>query len=207
MAAEAREILGWRLGAPDLGCAWVVEVGASGYRHRRPTISLTCIGLGMGASQSMCTIRPLVAAICFHQMFEGMGLGGCILQAEYDARMKAGLVFFFATTMSFGVVLGLALTGVYRDNSPTALVVVGLHNAASARLLHYMALIELLAADFLGPKLHGSVRLQLVCLAAVLLGVGAMPRPSAIVLQASAACFPDPPPEHHFQPDPAKSGR
>ncbi|KAI4981762.1 hypothetical protein ZWY2020_022254 [Hordeum vulgare] len=131
-----------------------------------------------------------------------MGLVGCILQEEYDARMKAGLVFFFATTMSFGS--SGSATGVW-DNSPTALVVVGLHNATSAGLLHYMALIELLAADFLGPKLHGSVRLQLVCLAAVLLGVGAMPRPSAILLQASAACFPDPPPEHHFQPDPARS--
>ncbi|KAF7106648.1 hypothetical protein CFC21_107368 [Triticum aestivum] len=132
------------------------------------------IGLGMGASQSVCTIRPLVAAICFHQMFEGMGLGGCILQAEYGVKMKAGLVFFFSTTMPFGVALGLALTKVYRDNSPTALIVVGLLNAASTGLLHYMALVELLAADFLGPKLQGSVRLQLVCLAAVLLGAGAM---------------------------------
>ncbi|KAE8818203.1 Fe(2+) transport protein 1 [Hordeum vulgare] len=140
-------------------------------------------------------------------MFEGMGLGGCILQAEYGARMKAGLVFFFATTMPFGVALGLVLTRVYRDNSPTALVVVGLLNAASAGLLHYMALVELLAADFLGAKLQGSVRLELVCLAAVLLGAGAMPRPSAIVLQAPAAYLPDPPREHHFQPEPARSGR
>ena len=54
---------------------------------------------------------------------------------------------------------GLALTKVYRENSPTALVVVGLLNAASAGLLHYMALVELLAADFMGPRLQGSVRL------------------------------------------------
>lgn len=38
------------------------------------------IGLSLGASDNPCTIRPLVAALCFHQMFEGMGLGGCILQ-------------------------------------------------------------------------------------------------------------------------------
>ncbi|PUZ37657.1 hypothetical protein GQ55_9G137700 [Panicum hallii var. hallii] len=132
------------------------------------------IGLGMGASQSVCTIRPLVAAMCFHQLFEGMGLGGCILQAEYGARMKAGLVFFFSTTTPFGIALGLALTKVYRENSPTALVVVGLLNAASAGLLHYMALVELLAADFMGPRLQGSVRLQLLSFAAVLLGAGGM---------------------------------
>ncbi|KAE8769462.1 metal ion transporter-like protein [Hordeum vulgare] len=132
------------------------------------------IGLGMGASQSVCTIRPLVAAMCFHQMFEGMGLGGCILQAEYGTKMKAGLVFFFSTTTPFGIALGLALTKVYKDNSPTALIVVGILNAASAGLLHYMALVELLAADFMGPKLQSSVRLQLICLTAVLLGAGGM---------------------------------
>ncbi|KAJ1294254.1 hypothetical protein BS78_01G132100 [Paspalum vaginatum] len=132
------------------------------------------IGLGMGASQSVCTIRPLVAAMCFHQLFEGMGLGGCILQAEYGARMNSALVFFFSTTTPFGIALGLALTKVYRENSPTALIVVGLLNAASAGLLHYMALVELLAADFMGPKLQGSVKLQLLSFLAVLLGAGGM---------------------------------
>ncbi|CAN6287305.1 unnamed protein product [Urochloa humidicola] len=132
------------------------------------------IGLGMGASQNVCTIRPLVAALCFHQLFEGMGLGGCILQAEYGARARSVLVFFFSTTTPFGIALGLALTRVYSDSSPTALIVVGLLNAASAGLLHYMALVDLLAADFMGPKLQGSVRLQLVSFAAVLLGAGGM---------------------------------
>lgn len=132
------------------------------------------IGIGMGASQNICTIRPLVAALCFHQLFEGMGLGGCILQAEYGMKMKSVLVFFFSTTTPFGIALGLALTKVYKDNSPTALIVVGLLNAASAGLLHYMALVDLLAADFMGPKLQGSVRLQLVSFLAVFLGAGGM---------------------------------
>ncbi|MBA0850640.1 hypothetical protein Goshw_003284, partial [Gossypium schwendimanii] len=38
------------------------------------------IGATMGMSQNQCTIRPLVAALAFHQVFEGMGLGGCIAQ-------------------------------------------------------------------------------------------------------------------------------
>jgi len=40
------------------------------------------IGISLGASNNTCTIKGLVAALCFHQMFEGMGLGGCILQAS-----------------------------------------------------------------------------------------------------------------------------
>ncbi|XP_039062410.1 zinc transporter 1-like [Hibiscus syriacus] len=38
------------------------------------------IGISLGASESPKTIRPLVAALTFHQFFEGMGLGGCISQ-------------------------------------------------------------------------------------------------------------------------------
>ncbi|KAL2942981.1 Zinc transporter 1 [Bienertia sinuspersici] len=38
------------------------------------------IGLSMGTSQKLDTIKPLIAALCFHQFFEGIGLGGCIVQ-------------------------------------------------------------------------------------------------------------------------------
>lgn len=40
------------------------------------------IGIGLGVSETPKTIRPLVAAITFHQLFEGMGLGGCIAQVK-----------------------------------------------------------------------------------------------------------------------------
>ncbi|XP_065616568.1 zinc transporter 8 [Quercus suber] len=40
------------------------------------------IGISLGASESPKTIRPLVAALTFHQFFEGMGLGGCISQGQ-----------------------------------------------------------------------------------------------------------------------------
>ncbi|XP_055960385.1 zinc transporter 1-like isoform X2 [Mercurialis annua] len=40
------------------------------------------IGISLGASESPKTIRPLLAALTFHQFFEGMGLGGCIFQQQ-----------------------------------------------------------------------------------------------------------------------------
>ncbi|KAF5189540.1 Zinc transporter [Thalictrum thalictroides] len=132
------------------------------------------IGLSLGASNNTCTIKPLVAGLCFHQMFEGMGLGGCILQAEYKFAKKAIMVFFFSVTTPFGIVLGSALSNVYKENSPDSLITVGLLNASSAGLLIYMALVDLLAADFMGPKLQGSIKLQLKSYAAVLLGAGSM---------------------------------
>ncbi|PSS11125.1 Fe(2+) transport protein [Actinidia chinensis var. chinensis] len=132
------------------------------------------IGLSMGASNNTCTIKPLVAALCFHQMFEGMGLGGCILQADYKLFKKAAMAFFFAVTTPFGIALGIALSKTYKENSPTALITVGLLNASSAGLLIYMALVDLLSADFMGPKLQGSIKLQIKSYVAVLLGAGGM---------------------------------
>ncbi|CAA7061282.1 unnamed protein product [Microthlaspi erraticum] len=132
------------------------------------------IGLSVGATNNTCTIKGLIAALCFHQMFEGMGLGGCILQAEYGWVKKAVMAFFFAVTTPFGVALGIALSKTYKENSPDSLISVGLLNASSAGLLIYMALVDLLAADFMGQKMQGSIKLQLKSYGAVLLGAGGM---------------------------------
>lgn len=134
----------------------------------------TVIGLSMGASQNVCAIRPLVAAMCIDLVFDGIGLGSCIVLADYSFKMKSLLVSLFSMAMPSGIALGLALTKVYKEHSPTALVVVGLLNAASAGLLHYLALVELLAAHFMGSKLQSSIKLQFLSLLAVLLGVGVM---------------------------------
>ncbi|KHN42971.1 Putative zinc transporter 10 [Glycine soja] len=132
------------------------------------------IGLGMGASNNTCAIRGLIAAMCFHQMFEGMGLGGCILQAEYKFLKKVIMVVFFSVTTPFGIALGIAMSTTYKENSPSALITVGLLNASSAGLLIYMALVDLLSADFMSPRLQGSIKLQLKSYVAVFLGAGGM---------------------------------
>ncbi|KFK44913.1 hypothetical protein AALP_AA1G319000 [Arabis alpina] len=132
------------------------------------------IGLSLGATNNTCTIKGLIAALCFHQMFEGMGLGGCILQAEYGWIKKAMMAFFFAVVTPFGVALGMALSKSYKENSPASLITVGLLNASSAGLLIYTALVDLLAADFMGPKMQKSIKLQMKSYAAVLLGAGGM---------------------------------
>ncbi|CAN4081883.1 unnamed protein product [Withania somnifera] len=97
-----------------------------------------------------------------------------IAMAEYKFLKKAVMAFFFAVTTPFGIALGIALSSTYEENSPRALITVGLLNASSAGLLIYMALVDLLAADFMGDKLQGSVKLQIKSYMAVLLGAGGM---------------------------------
>ena len=97
-----------------------------------------------------------------------------LIQAEYKFMKKAIMAFFFAVTTPFGIALGIALSTTYEENSPRALITVGLLNASSAGLLIYMALVDLLAADFMGDKLQGSIKLQIKAFIAVLLGAGGM---------------------------------
>lgn len=84
------------------------------------------------------------------------------------------MAFLFALTTPFGIFLGIALSSIYKDNSPTALITVGLLNACSAGMLIYMALVDLLATEFMGSMLQGSVKLQFKCFLAALLGCAGM---------------------------------
>ncbi|KAF7846847.1 hypothetical protein BT93_L3673 [Corymbia citriodora subsp. variegata] len=132
------------------------------------------IGISLGASESPETIKPLVAALSFHQFFEGMGLGGCITQAQFKTRASAIMALFFSLTTPVGIAIGLGVSKVYDESSPKALIVEGVFNAASAGILIYMALVDLLAADFMSPKLQNGGRLLSGTFAALLLGAGCM---------------------------------
>ncbi|KAJ6424557.1 hypothetical protein OIU84_025356 [Salix udensis] len=116
------------------------------------------IGVTMGMSQNKCTIRPLVTALAFHQIFEGMGLGGCIAQAGFSFGTVAYMCFMFAVTTPMGIVLGMivfSMTG-YDDSNPNALIMEGLMGSLSSGILVYMGLVDLIAADFFHNKLMSS---------------------------------------------------
>ncbi|VFQ70586.1 unnamed protein product [Cuscuta campestris] len=132
------------------------------------------IGVALGASQSPKTIRPLVAALTFHQFFEGMGLGGCIAQAELRSKAIAVMIAFFSLTTLVGIGIGIGISNVYDENSQKALITEGVFNSASAGILIYMALVDLLAADFMDPRMRRNMKLQFGANASLLLGAGLM---------------------------------
>ncbi|KAL9313135.1 hypothetical protein ACSQ67_018587 [Phaseolus vulgaris] len=71
-----------------------------------------------GVSQSPCTIRPLIAALSFHQFFEGFALGGCISQAQFKASSATIMACFFALTTPLGVSIGTAISSGYNPYQP-----------------------------------------------------------------------------------------
>ncbi|KAH7523815.1 hypothetical protein FEM48_Zijuj06G0052000 [Ziziphus jujuba var. spinosa] len=132
------------------------------------------IGLSLGVSQSPCTIRPLIAALSFHQFFEGFALGGCISQAQFKTSSAAIMACFFAVTTPAGIGIGTAVASFYNPNSPGALVAEGILDSLSAGILVYMALVDLIAADFLSKRMSCNFRLQVVSYFMLFLGAGLM---------------------------------
>ncbi|XP_051199731.1 zinc transporter 10 [Lolium perenne] len=132
------------------------------------------IGLSLGVSQSPCTIKPLVAALSFHQFFEGFALGGCISEAQFKNFSALLMAFFFAITTPAGITVGAGIASFYNPNSPRALIVEGILDSMSAGILIYMALVDLIAADFLSRRMSCNPRLQVCSYFALFLGAMAM---------------------------------
>lgn len=73
----------------------------------------------------------LLAAIIFHQFFEGLGLGSRIAEVPYPQKSIRPwmLVLAFGTTCPIGQVIGLLTRSSYDPNSAFALILVGSFNA------------------------------------------------------------------------------
>ncbi|OMO80039.1 Proteasome, subunit alpha/beta [Corchorus capsularis] len=168
------------------------EIGLSGHIIRQRIVSQVLeigivvhsviIGISLGASQSVRTIKPLLAALTFHQFFEGMGLGGCISQAKFKTRAIAIMILFFSFTTPFGIAFGMSISKIYSEKSPTALVVEGIFNSLSAGILIYMSLVDLLAADFMNPIMQSNIKLQLGSNLSLLLGAASSKQPEHVLV-------------------------
>nr|XP_043627256.1 zinc transporter 4, chloroplastic-like [Erigeron canadensis] len=132
------------------------------------------IGLSLGVSQSPCTIRPLLGALSFHQFFEGFALGGCVSQAKLGSLHSTIMACFFAVTTPLGVGIGMTISSFYNPYSPRALIIEGVLDSISAGILVYMALVDLIAADFMSKKMRCNARLQVASYIALFLGAGLM---------------------------------
>jgi len=96
----------------------------------------------------------LLIAICFHQTFEGLALGSRIANLKWpDRAVKPWfMALAYGLTTPIGQALGLATHTLYKPDSMTGLLVVGIMNAISSGLLVFAGLVELLAEDFLSDE-------------------------------------------------------
>lgn len=113
-----------------------------------------------------------VVSVYFHTIF--CELLQLFVQAKFKSRAIATMVLFFSLTTPIGIGVGMGISNIYNESSPTALIVEGVFNSASAGILIYMALVDLLAADFMNPRMQGNLRIQLGANISLLLGSGCM---------------------------------
>ncbi|KAL0575218.1 hypothetical protein V5O48_006757 [Marasmius crinis-equi] len=114
------------------------------------------IGVSLGATGGSEWI-PLLCAIVFHQMFEGLGLGSRIAELSFPAHAgwrKWVMGFLFAVITPAGVAIGVGVHESYNPNSVSALVAIGVLNALSAGILLYTGIVEMLVNDFV----HGELK-------------------------------------------------
>ena len=102
------------------------------------------------------------------------GTTAFLQQAQFKNLSAILMASFFAITTPAGIAAGAGLTTFYNPNSPRALVVEGILDSVSAGILIYMSLVDLIAADFLGGKMTGSLRQQVVAYIALFLGALSM---------------------------------
>ncbi|KAH7836255.1 hypothetical protein Vadar_034100 [Vaccinium darrowii] len=84
------------------------------------------------------------------------------------------MALFFSLTTPVGIAIGIGITNVYKENSPKALMVEGILNAAASGILIYMSLVDLLAADFQHPRMEINIKLQMGAYSSLLFGAGCM---------------------------------
>ena len=97
-----------------------------------------------------------------------------MLQAAFKSGSAICMALFFSLTTPVGIAIGIGIANVYDDSSPTALVVQGMLNSVAAGILIYMALVDLLAQDFMNSKVQTNTRLFLGANVSLLLGASVM---------------------------------
>ena len=99
------------------------------------------------------------------------------LQAGFNLATTTYMCLMFSVTTPLGIMLGMMVffvTG-YDDSSPNALVLEGLLGSLSSGILIYMALVDLIAADFFHNKAMNSTRwMKKSCYIALVLGSASM---------------------------------
>ncbi|KAI5776524.1 Zinc/iron permease [Geopyxis carbonaria] len=112
--------------------------------------------LFIGLSLALTTgqeFTGLLIAIVFHQMFEGLAIGGRLATVNADTlTWRDGKLWLAATlyaaTTPAGIAIGIAVRRDFDLGSAGALVLVGTFDSVSAGLLLYGGLVGLLSRDF-----------------------------------------------------------
>ncbi|KAJ1899051.1 hypothetical protein LPJ66_002365 [Kickxella alabastrina] len=115
-------------------------------------IALHSIIVGMTLAVTGGTgFKTLLAAISFHQFFEGLALGTRISALHFTRRpLLMGILnaSIFALTTPLGQIIGIGIRESFAPRSPSTLLTIGVLDGLSAGILMYSAIVNLLVEEF-----------------------------------------------------------
>lgn len=134
------------------------------------------IGLALGLAGAN-EIVPLLVALTFHQMLEGVALGTAAVEAGMGVRSYVTLVLVFALTTPIGTAIGVGVHRTKNPNGVPGLLVTGILDSVCAGLLIFLSFgdhINAFKSQAGWLREQGSVWVTASCLAAFAAGVGVM---------------------------------
>jgi len=110
------------------------------------------IGVGLGVLSNLNSIQILLIALCFHQLFEGIALGGAVAKADATKMFLGTLISLFSLSCPIGVAIGTAVASSYEDGDPNGEWTKGVLNSIAAGTLLYIGMFDLMNQSFGKPN-------------------------------------------------------
>ena len=136
------------------------------------------IGVALGSmagEENLQSLQALLIAICFHQFFEGLGLGTVIAAARlhFGTAKIAVFALVFALTVPVGVIIGIFIINDQTlEEGPTVSqqYTEGCLNSLAAGIMIYVALVEMIAEDFQSSAIQHNITLKIKMYCALVVG-------------------------------------
>ena len=104
------------------------------------------IGVALGVSDDT-RFTPLLVAVAFHQLFEGLALGILVSEHILKPRHKIILGLMYPLTTPLGIGIGMGVHERYNENTHALILSQGILNSLSAGILIYSTYCELVGGE------------------------------------------------------------
>lgn len=120
--------------------AYILEFGLTAHS--------VIIGITVGVSSNTQT-NTLLAALTFHQFFEGFALGSRIASIKFKWFTELILTLIYSISAPIGIGVGIGIVNVYNGSSSgMAYLIQGIFDSISAGILLYVAFVQMIGGDF-----------------------------------------------------------
>ncbi|KAL4452479.1 hypothetical protein ABPG75_008141 [Micractinium tetrahymenae] len=101
------------------------------------------IGITLGVTGGSA-FNTLLAALSFHQFFEGFAIGAAVVDSGLGAVKSMIMGLAYAVTTPTGIAIGIGMRESFNQNAETTLFVEGIFDSISTGILIYVVLVELI---------------------------------------------------------------